>query len=1407
MKIKNLFSICLLLALFVVHSNAQTADPMEGCASLLVSFTPPNGFSSYYWDFGDNNNSILENPTNLYSNPGTYTVNFSETVGGTVEWTTTITVYDVPEITLETVPASGCSPLDVNFVPVVNIDPSIVVNSIDWTFGDGVTTSTSGIEPVSHEYITIGTFDIGVTINTGLAGCDNTFLFEDEVSTAAAFDVSFVTDPSPAVACVGPLTVNFTNTTPGQGAYTFLWDFGNGMTSSQITPPAQTYTAEGTYTVTLTAEDNTGCMAQTTQTVKIGPPIAEFEPEQDTICVGEIIEMLNTSEPGTYSWTFGNGASPATSAERVPEVQFNEGGLIEITLTVSANGCSSTAMGTVFVDAPDPTFTSDPTYSCTKELVTTFTPNDPNLDAYLWVFHDLSTSTMANPPVQTIINEDMTIHSINGLNTYVTMLTVTSAFGCTNTFSLEDTIWQPNALFAPSIVEGCAPLEVTFEDQSTNDIDIVLWEWDYGDGTTSNNTVSTDPMHTYTDAGEYPVQLIITDAIGCKDTSYIIVINVGDEINPDFTVDKTVVCPGDTVFFTPTNFPGIDDVDAWHFETDDSRSFHCFQTDELKWAFVSETGTFDVTLTVEYNGCYSSITKTDLITVNGPIAEIDYFIDCSDTTYTVIFADSSHDATNVLWTFGDGVDTTLADLSYTYANPGSYTVYLTAFNAGTGCPASIDSAVINIRDLHAEAVLLDTLLCLGNMYELNSSPSIDVDDRCWRGYTWYFSDPNDRPITTSDTVVEHVFQSPGFNDVRLIARDINGCLDTFDQRVKVFGVYPAFTFDDADGSICLGQLVNFTDLTLADTSISKYEWIFDDGTTSDIKNPSSIFETSSDPNVFVVTLSVTDSLGCNGMTSVNIPLYEPVSDITTLPAPPDICLGETIIFGASDFTSQGSSLAWDWDFGDMTNTSTQQIDSIIYANEGIYTVTLNYTEIATGCEGEPVTVEVSVHDFPDADFSTDVDGVSLLCYNQEINFTNISTSNWDLPDFTWTSNPPVNINPTEPNPGLTFGKGTFEVTLEVATENGCSDIHSETFVVEGPEGMISVNPFAICLDDEISFTLSDTVDVSKWTWVLPDGSAQEGELTIVYPYLENTSDDGKDQIKIILEGASNSCTFSDSLSFDVAQTNGDILIDKSIYCVGDTIFYGADSLTVNNTVFWDFGNGFTTTDRGGVTTYQTGGTYTVNLSIADALVPDCTGEDTKELTIIDSLRVVEEERLVCEGDPVVLNITGVQDYHVLEWTAVDENGLAIPSNELNLSCTNCDTPVATINKSITYTLKVTDSFGSNCFDRTFEFKFSVPSGAYALPNAFTPGINGLNNYFNVVADPNGSATIEDLTITKFEIFNRWGQKVYDNNSPTTGWDGLQNGKPAASDVYLYNIETTLEGCESDNFQGNVTLFR
>lgn len=88
-----------------------------------------------------------------------------------------------------------------------------------------------------------------------------------------------------------------------------------------------------------------------------------------------------------------------------------------------------------------------------------------------------------------------------------------------------------------------------------------------------------------------------------------------------------------------------------------------------------------------------------------------------------------------------------------------------------------------------------------------------------------------------------------------------------------------------------------------------------------------------------------------------------------------------------------------------------------------------------------------------------------------------------------------------------------------------------------------------------------------------------------------------------------------------------------------------------------------------------------------------------------------------------------------------------------------------------------------------------------IPNIFSPNNDGRNDFFI----PIGSDKIE---ILQFQIFNRWGQMVYNNDAPTIGWDGTFNGKALPTDVFVYQITyRKLNTGEQFIEQGDLTLLR
>ncbi len=89
-----------------------------------------------------------------------------------------------------------------------------------------------------------------------------------------------------------------------------------------------------------------------------------------------------------------------------------------------------------------------------------------------------------------------------------------------------------------------------------------------------------------------------------------------------------------------------------------------------------------------------------------------------------------------------------------------------------------------------------------------------------------------------------------------------------------------------------------------------------------------------------------------------------------------------------------------------------------------------------------------------------------------------------------------------------------------------------------------------------------------------------------------------------------------------------------------------------------------------------------------------------------------------------------------------------------------------------------------------------------VPNAFTPNNDGINDFFNFIDV--GDSVQE---ILEFKVFNRWGQRVYNNENPQQGWDGRFNGTAQPSDVYAYVIQLGLVGGTVETLKGDVTLIR
>jgi PKD repeat protein len=233
-------------------------------------------------------------------------------------------------------------------------------------------------------------------------------LFNGILIASATQDVTLVPGVFPTAAFTAPSTgctntqVSFTNDT--QGTNTYSWNFGGNGTSTQE-DPMHLFSPAGTYSVTLTATNNCGSDTEVKPITIYAPPTASFS-APTTGCTNSQISFTNTSPGATsYSWNFGDNA---TSALPNPMHTYSVAGNYTVTLTTTANGCTSLPFTQPITITPcgDASF-SGVQNGCSSTITLTSTGNSQGY-THEWKVNNVVVSTLENPTI-TITSDNPSI--------------------------------------------------------------------------------------------------------------------------------------------------------------------------------------------------------------------------------------------------------------------------------------------------------------------------------------------------------------------------------------------------------------------------------------------------------------------------------------------------------------------------------------------------------------------------------------------------------------------------------------------------------------------------------------------------------------------------------------------------------------------------------------------------------------------------------------------------------------------------------------------------------------------------------------------------------------------------------------------------------------------------------------
>lgn len=500
-------------------ATAQTTMVVNSTPNILVSSNTPicenvslnltsSGGSGYQWSGPNGFSSTNQNPVISSSSvlaSGTYTVTVTGTGGCTSTAQTTVLVNPRPNAT-----ASSNSPVCENTPLNLNSSGG---SGYSWSGPIAIPNSTSATPTINSPTIS-GSGLYTVTV-TGVGGCTSSATTTVVVNPKPIVTVS----PSSLQICLGRDTV-----LNAYGANTYFWTPTINLSNTTGLSTTVTPTSNIVYTV---HGSSNGCVDSASVTITvISNPSIVVTPSSISICPGENATLV-ASGGINYLWSPSNSLSSSSGNQ----VTATPTSTTTYSVTGTTSGCSGVASVTVNVKPlPQLTYTPSNPAICIRDSLTL---SVSGADTYTWS-PDSSLSIISNSAV--------TAHPSSSTN----YLLVGTLNGCKDSIQIPFVVNSlPHMCVYAEPFQGCEPLTTSFSISSISTI--TSYSWDLGNGTISN---SPTPSATYSNAGQYPVTVSITDINGCQNVNPLLLITVYPKPIVDFTMSQQEVYIQQEVSFT-----------------------------------------------------------------------------------------------------------------------------------------------------------------------------------------------------------------------------------------------------------------------------------------------------------------------------------------------------------------------------------------------------------------------------------------------------------------------------------------------------------------------------------------------------------------------------------------------------------------------------------------------------------------------------------------------------------------------------------------------------------------------------------------------------------------------------------------------------------------------------------------
>lgn len=932
-----------------------TANDSTACgAPFTAQLTSQSaGAVSYQWLFGDGGRDTGKIVSHTWQAKGEYDVTLITTNAAGCTDTLVKSKYiqiKTPQVTIGNIPHEGCVPFA--WQPNLTINTVDELTGFEWHFGDG-TTATGKNPP--HTYTQPGTYTVTLVYTTA-GGCTDSVSATGAIRVGTKPIVNF--DASPRVSCANQLIL-FKDLSTGGKADKWLWHFGDGNTSPEQNP-AQSYLDTGRFNIKLVVWSN-GCKDSLTRPnlVYIRPPVAKFT-ISPVNCPTKLARQFNDKSIGAtaWFWNFGDGNR---STERSPLHTYASPGSYMVSLVVKNDTCEHQMVSQVLVVSEKADFSASDTVVCKNVpiILTAINSQAQNIASYAWTISKGNT-TYGTPTGKAIQ------FAFPVAGQYNIRLIITDIYGCKDSLTkpLYIRVNGPSADFIAINPEVCTNNTILFSDSSQSDglHPIQQWKWNYGDGITE--TLTGAPFqHTYTQTGIFPVQLTVVDNLGCSDTrirQHAVTIS---RPAAKFESPDSLSCTGKAVRFVNQTI-GNNPVYTWYFG--DGQSTAAVQPAHV----YTQEGDYTVKLVANDRfGCADSVTRQLYIRIRDPRARFsmsDSFATCPPLL--VNFTNQSLHYNQINWDFGDGNKSTLENPSHFYTYPGIYRAKITITSPG-GC---IDTFVkiITVKGPQGSFTYDKFKGCVPTAVRFTAQTNQSVR------FVW---DYNDGGVDeNSNSAITHTYTTMGEYLPKLILIDGQGCRVPIlgKDTIRMYGVNASFTGDKE--LMCDSGLVRFSNTTVSNDLITRYQWLFGDGQTSAEKNPAYVYK---QPGLFIPRLVVTTQTGCVDTAKMLLPLKVIQSPLAAIHSDPGACIPALLQFKGSLLRPDTSSLRWQWDFGNGATAQDQNPPAVTYTDAGAYNARLIVTN-SSGCT-DTVTRTVNAWPLPAINAGDD----KGICRNGSVTLT------------------------------------------------------------------------------------------------------------------------------------------------------------------------------------------------------------------------------------------------------------------------------------------------------------------------------------------------------------------------------------------------------------------------------------